>query len=202
MIEHLLIVNTSLGPAQIILERFMGTSWQEEYKRTQGNEISDIVDAAISPLYQNETTSFDQNNTTNPTNENKSLGRQENWRKLVLKLTMPTWKQTIQNGEPHVVAVNERYVVSVGIHDLIFMITGTDEDDELGLHKILTVLIAVIRGTMGKVESEKVVKSFGKMVLIIDQIFDTDQGTLISLEIDHIMNQTKMKKAVVHVTKR
>ena len=51
-------------------------------------------------------------------------------------------------------------------------------------------------------ESEKVVKSFGKMVLIIDQIFDTDQGTLISLEIDHIMNQTKMKKAVVHVTKR
>ena len=42
-----------------------------------------------------------------------------------------------------------------------------------------------------------VIKNFGKMCLIIDAMFDENQGSCLSLEKSHIMHQTKLKKPVV-----
>lgn len=202
MIQHLLILRTSLlGPAQIILERFMGPSWKEQNKAAAvsaashyGDAVSDLVDTAIGTMFDEEMTDSVRDSTLN--DDTITLERQEQWRQLVLKLTIPRWKSVLQ-GDSHVVAVQERYVVTVGKHDLIFMITGTGDDDELGLHTILTVVLAVIRETCGKIEGDKVIKNLGKLCLIIDAMFDENQGSCLSLEVNHIMHQTKLKKPVV-----
>ena len=87
-----------------------------------------------------------------------------------------------------------------GSHDLIFIITGTGDDDELGLHKVLRVVLTVMRETVnGKVvDGDKIMKNFGKICLIFDAMFDKDEGTCLSFEVDHLMAQTKMKKPVLN----
>jgi hypothetical protein len=213
MIQHFLLVRTSpLGPAKIILERFMGPTWKESVTSSSStstafsnstyysDDVSDLVDSAVDPMYDD---NFLSDNTTNtnslrtPTNnDHLTLERQEKWRQLVLKLTAPSWKDVVK-GNTHVIAVKDKYISSLGINDLIFMITGTDNDDEMGLHTILVELVQVVRETCGKADGEKVIKNFGKMCLIIDAMFDENQGSCLSLEKSHIMHQTKLKKPVV-----
>ena len=168
----------------------------------RGDEVSELVDAAIEPMYDDEEEFGRITTGHHVTNDEDTilLERQDHWRKLVFKLTMPTWEDVLQRGAPHVVAVNDRYIVSVGINDLIFMMTGTGDDDEFGLHKILTVVIAVVRETVGKVEGDKVMKHFGKFLLIIDAMFEENEGACLSLEVDHVMAQTKLKKPSINTT--
>ena len=199
MIQHFLLIHVSpLGPAQIILERFMGASWKQSVSASSStrpcDDVSDLVEGAVDPMYE-EDMQLKPSATlrTSTGTDNLTLERQERWRQLILKLTVPAW-HGVMMGRSHVLAVQDKYVVIVGKNDLIFMITGTGDDDEMGLHTILTVLLAVVQETCGKIDGEKVTRNFGKVCLILDAMFDENQGTCLSLKKSHIMHQSKLKK--------
>ena len=199
MIQHFLLIHISpLGPAQIILERFMGPSWKQSVSASSSthhcDDVSDLVEEAVNPMYEEDMNLQSSAALRTPTGiDTLALERQEQWRQLILKLTVPRW-QDVMMGRSHVLAVQDKYVVLVGRNDLIFMITGTGDDDEMGLHTILTVLLAVVQETCGKIDGEKVTRNFGKMCLILDAMFDENQGSCLSLEQSHIMHQSKLKK--------
>lgn len=131
MLEHFLLVRLSdCRPAQIILERFMGPFWKDpnavSLRPHHSDQVSDLVDDLVSwddltkdPFSSSSTSSssFTTNATTTTTttpdgDDHLTLERQESWRQLVLKLTMPTWNE-VMSGDPHTVAVRERHVVTL-----------------------------------------------------------------------------------------
>jgi len=134
-IEHFLLVRLSdCRPAQIILERFMGPFWKDpntvSLRPHHSDQVSDLVDDLVSwddltkdtkesPFSSSSSSSFTTTTTTTATttsttdgDDNLTLERQESWRQLVLKLTMPTWNE-VMAGDPHTVAVRERHVVTL-----------------------------------------------------------------------------------------
>ena len=107
---------------------------------------------------------------------------QERWRDLVLRLTRPTWRL--------------RYIVYVGTNGLLFLLTGLGGAyDELGLQRVLSVMLAALRETVGKLELGHLTKNFGKVCLLVDQMFEG--GEVLSTDVPNLLASAKLKKPVL-----
>ena len=123
-----------------------------------------------------------------------TVEKQEAWRRLVLRLTCRTWDLALV-GQPHVTAVQGRFIAYVGCNSLLFLVTGSGECDEMGLYKILENLIETLKDLLGnKLDAKHIYRNYGKVCLVVDLMFDN--GEIASLEKEHILAQSKLKKLV------
>ena len=121
----------------------------------------------------------------------------ERWRDLAVRLSRPTWDDALK-GEAQVISVEGRHMIYVGERDLLFLLAGSGTDfDELGLHEVLLVLMSALRQMLGVLESERLLKNFGKVCLVVDQIWE--DGSLASMDVSHVLANAKLKKAVMEV---
>lgn len=125
------------------------------------------------------------------------VAEHEQWRDLALQLSRPTWSEALK-GEAQVISVKGKHMVYVGENDILFMLAGAGMDfDELGLHEVVVVLMSALRELLGTLDSDRLVKFFGKVCLVIDQIWE--DGSLASTDIAHVLAHSKLKKAVMEV---
>ena len=98
----------------------------------------------------------------------------------------------IREGRWSCFALGAAFVVYAGAGDLVFVVVGSGDDDELALYEVGRAVVDVVREHCGgRLDEEHVRELFGKVSLAIDEMLNGGFVEVLSKET--VMRQSKLK---------
>jgi hypothetical protein len=116
--------------------------------------------------------------------------QQDKWEARLAEYTRDYWAASFGGDVPLV--LGERFILLRGSHDIVFMMTGTEEHDELGLVEPMDFCVTCVKETCDRsLTPDKVLAFHGKVRVCLNEMFFA--GTLVHTDVELVLRNAKMK---------